>query len=271
MQRPILCYPDRMSRVATIPFTSYTESVAAAMDAVGAASRIPRSGRICLKPNLTNDSPPPVTTPAACVEAVYDWLRPRTEAEIFIGEGCGSGGTPDVFRRLGYEDLARRKGIGLEDFNTTDVVESHAPDAVQWRDLKIPSVLADTWVVSIPILKDHSFTGTTIAMKNMFGIVPGPFYGGSWNKSKMHSPSTHRSVVDVCLHKKPDLCIVDAVTALTGMHLAGTPLKLNLILASFDPVAVDSEGSRLLGHDPRDLDYLKMADAVMGRIDPDAD
>ena len=255
-----------MSRVAKIPFTTYTESVGRALEFLGAADRIPQTGTICLKPNLTIDSPPPVTTPVECVEAVYNWLRPRTNAEIFIGEGCGSGRTADVFERLGYTDLARRKGIRLEDFNTHDTIVSHADKAVRWPELHIPTAAVDAWIVSIPVLKDHSFTGTTIAMKNMFGLVPGPMYCGSWNKSKMHSPSTDRSVVDVCLHKSPHLCVVDAVTALTGMHLAGTPLNLGLILASFDPVAVDAVGSALLGHNPAGLDYLRMADGILGEI-----
>lgn len=102
----------------------------------------------------------------------------------------------------------------------------------------------------------------------MFGLAPASFYKGiyrgAWNKSKLHSPSTHKSVVDVCTYKRPDLCVVDAVDALCGMHLAGTKKKLNLILASFDPVAVDTVGSKLLGHDPDKIEYLKLARGLLG-------
>jgi uncharacterized protein (DUF362 family) len=73
-------------------------------------------------------------------------------------------------------------------------------------------------------------------------------------------------VVDVCLYKRPDLCVVDAVTALAGMHLSGTPRKLKTILAGFDPVAVDAEGSRMMGHDPEEVEYLTLADGVLGNI-----
>ncbi len=122
----------------------------------------------------------------------------------------------------------------------------------------------DAFIISLPVLKDHSFTRTTIAMKNMFGLAPAPYYQGSWNKSKLHSPSTHRSVVDVCLYKRPGLCVVDASVALTGMHLSGTPKPLGLILAGFDPVAVDAVGSRLLGHDPSRIEYLTLAQDTLG-------
>lgn len=117
------------------------------------------------------------------------------------------------------------------------------------------------------MLKDHSFTKTTIAMKNMFGLAPAPYYRGSWNKSKLHRPSTHPSVVDVCLYKKPGLCVVDAVVALAGMHLAGTHRHLNTILAGSDPVAVDAVGSRMMGHKPDDIEYLVRAHRLLGDME----
>jgi uncharacterized protein (DUF362 family) len=73
--------------------------------------------------------------------------------------------------------------------------------------------------------------------------------------------------VDVCLYKRPGLCVVDAVVALAGMHLSGTPKRLGLILASFDCVAVDAAGSRLLDHNPRDLEYLRLATGRLGDMD----
>ena len=104
-------------------------------------------------------------------------------------------------------------------------------------------------------------------MKNMFGIAPAPFYCGSWNKSKLHSPSTHKSVVDVCLYKKPDLCVVDASVSLAGTHLSGKRKDLGLILASFDPVAVDAVGSELLGHNPNKIEYLTLANGLLGSLE----
>ena len=103
-------------------------------------------------------------------------------------------------------------------------------------------------------------------MKNMFGLAPAPFYAGGWNKSRLHAPSTDKSVVDICLYKKPDLCLVDAVTALTGSHLSGIRKKLGIIIAGFDSVAVDALGSRLLGHNPEHLMYLKLAHNRLGNM-----
>ncbi|MHC4169466.1 MAG: DUF362 domain-containing protein [Planctomycetota bacterium] len=256
-----------MSQVATVKFIDYCRSIARALDLVGAADRLPQKGLIIIKPNLTNSSPPPVTASVDAAEAVYDYCKAHTKAEIAIGDGCGSGVTADVFAALGYTALAEKRGIRLIDFNDAETTLLEDKDALQLKRFHIPSVVRDAFVISLPVLKDHSFTGTTIALKNMFGIAPGRFYAGGWNKAKLHSPSTDKSVVDICRYKKPDLSVVDASVALTGMHLSGTPKKLDLILASFDPVAVDTVGSKLLGHDPKKLPYLTLSDGLHGRMD----
>lgn len=251
-----------------IPFTNYYDSVQQALDAIGAADALPKNRLIILKPNLTNDSPPPVTTPVGLVEAVYLYCKARTTAPICIGEGCGSGRTSDTFARNGYTRLAGRYGIELIDFNNVPITRMENPEALQLREFFLPTVAIDAFIVSLPVLKDHSFTTTTIAMKNMFGLAPERIYGGSWNKSGLHSPSTHHSVVDICGYKIPELCVVDAVTALTGMHLAGTPARLNTIIAGMDAVAVDALGSRLLGHNPDTIAYLQLANGKLGKIHP---
>lgn len=255
-----------MSKIARVQFTGYESSIRQALDLIDTVSRLPQDGLIIIKPNLTNSSPPPVTTPVGAVEAVFHYCRCRSGAEIAIGEGVGQGRTGDVFRVLGYADFAKKHDIDLIDFNEAEAVLLENPDAFQLKQLYMPKIALGAFIISVPVLKDHSFTGTTIAMKNMFGLPPARFYKGGWNKSKLHSPSTDKSVVDICVYKKPDLSVVDASTVLRGMHLAGTEEKLNLILASFDPVAIDAVGSELLGHDPGKIEYLRLADGLIGNV-----
>ena len=256
-----------MSHVAKIKFIDYKSSIAKALDLIDAGARLPQQGLIIIKPNLTNSSPPPVTTSVAAAEALYNYCKAHTKAEIIIGDGCGSGKTPDVFAKLGYTDMARKYGIKLIDFNEVETVTLKNANTLQLKQFVMPKIVQQAFIISLPVLKDHSFTKTTIAMKNMFGIASGKFYSGSWNKSKLHSPSTDKNVVDVCLYKKPDLSVVDASVALKGMHLAGTHKNLGLILAGFDPVAVDTLGSELLGHDPKKLEYLTLANGRLGSMD----
>lgn len=256
-----------MSRVAKVKFVDYKSSIAKALDLIGASPRLPREGLIIIKPNLTNSSPPPVTTSVSAVEAVYNYCKAHTKAEIAIGEGCGTGKTPDVYATLGYTDLAQRYGLKLIDFNEAESIILENNNALQLKQFHMPRIVQQAFIISLPVLKDHSFTKTTIAMKNMFGIAPGKFYAGSWNKSKLHGPSTDKSVVDICLYKKPGLSVVDASVALKGMHLSGRHKNIGLILAGFDPVAVDTLGSKLLGHNPKKLEFLTLAHGLLGTMD----
>ncbi len=256
-----------MSQVAKVKFVDYRTSIARALDLIDAPSRLPQHGLIIIKPNLTNSSPPPVTTSVAAAEATYNYCKAHTKVEIVIGEGCGTGRTPDVFDALGYTDLADKYSLRLIDFNEAQTITLENDDAFQLKQFFMPKIVQQAFVISLPVLKDHSFTKSTIAMKNMFGIAPGKFYSGSWNKSKLHSPSADKSVVDVCLYKKPDLSVVDASVALKGMHLAGRHKRIGLILAGFDPVAVDTLGSKLLGHNPKKLAYLILANGRLGSMD----
>jgi uncharacterized protein (DUF362 family) len=255
-----------MSRVSKVRFVSYRRSVFSALDLIDAADRLPQDGLIIIKPNLTNSSPFPVTTPFEAVEAVHEYCRLHTKAEVIIGEGAGSGTTADVFDALGYGRLAGTLDIELVDFNTEKTVLLKNEGAFHLKEFRMPEILTGAFVISLPVLKDHCFTVTTVSMKNMFGIAPAPFYGGTWNKSKLHSPSTHRSVVDVCLYKNPSLSVIDASKALSGGHLSGRHVDCGLILASFDPVAADSAGSALLGHDPNTIEYLVRSHGRLGSM-----
>ena len=207
-----------------------------------------------------------MTTHVQAAEAVYQYCRTHCSGEIVIAEGCGSGTTADTFRVNGYNDLAAKYGIRLIDLNGEETVLVKNSRARTLKEFYMPKILQDAFVISLPVLKDHSFTKTTIAMKNMFGIAPTPYYSGSWNKSKLHRPSTDQNVVDVCLYKKPDLSVVDAARALTGSHLSGKVKKTGVILAGFDPVSVDAVGSELLGHKAGKVKYLQLADGLLGSM-----
>jgi uncharacterized protein (DUF362 family) len=256
-----------MSRVSKVSFTNYEESVSKALDLIGAPEKLPQQGLIIIKPNLTSSSPPPVTTPVEAAEAVYRYCSLHSGARVAIGEGAGSGKTDDVFRALGYADLADRHSIELIDFNEGSTELLRRNDTLYLKEFHMPTAVLNAFIISLPVLKDHSFTVTTVSMKNMFGIAPEPYYGGSWNKSRLHSPSTHRSVVDVCLYKKPDLSLIDASVALAGSHLWGNNKKIGVIVASFDPVAADAVGSRLMGHEPLNIEYLALSNGVLGDMD----
>jgi len=66
-----------MSKVAAVKFVDYQTSVAKTLDLVGAADKLPNSGLIIIKPNLTNSDRPPVTTPVVAAEANEEQIKQK--------------------------------------------------------------------------------------------------------------------------------------------------------------------------------------------------
>jgi uncharacterized protein (DUF362 family) len=154
-----------MSKVAKVEFVDYDRSVTKALDMISAAGKLPDKGLVIIKPNLTCSDGPPVTTNVGAAEAVYKYCKANSKAEVAIGEGCGTGTTEEVYRATGYTRLAKKYSIRLIDFNSCKTVLVKKKDALQLREFHIPEIVRRAFIISLPILKDHSFTQTTVAMK----------------------------------------------------------------------------------------------------------
>jgi uncharacterized protein (DUF362 family) len=110
--------------------------------------------------------------------------------------------------------------------------------------------------LNVPVLKHHSGTGMTSAMKNLMGVV--------WDRRSYHSNNLHQCIADFMLLRKPTLNIVDAYHPMVRNGPRGKTVddvvEMRTLLASVDPVAVDAAAAKLLGHEPGDYAYIKMAD-----------
>ena len=62
-------------KVAVEELAGHAASVERALDSIDARDRLPQTGMIILKPNLTNADPPPVTTDSRTVRAVLEYCR----------------------------------------------------------------------------------------------------------------------------------------------------------------------------------------------------
>ncbi len=265
--------PGVATRVAVEDFASYAISVTRALDTMGADRLVGPHSRIILKPNLVNHAPHPITTPAACVDAVIDYLRIHTNAHIIVAEGSGDGNTWRAFRELGYEELAARKNVELIDLDAQPYVRFTNHHLQFLKEFHIPEPLLDAFVVSIPVLKAHSMAKVTLCMKNMFGIAPARVYGGSaYKKAKLHGRTNdelQHYIFELNQYRKPDLCVLDATVGMATAHLWGPQCDppVNKILASADCVAIDACGAQLLGFDWRSVGHIRMADGVLGHAD----
>jgi uncharacterized protein (DUF362 family) len=251
-----------MNGVAEIEFTSYRESVAEVLDAIGAAEVLRGQTAVLVKPNLINASPFPITTAPECVGAVIEYVRSCSEAEIVIGEGCGDPRleTDEVFDRLGYRDLARRHGVKLVDLNHAPLARLENKDCEVFREMYLPEIALSHYLISVPVLKAHSFSEITGTLKNMIGLAPPKHYSGrfgTWKKAVFHR-RMHQSILDLNRYRTPDLSLMDATVGMPDYHLGGAHCDppLGKLLAGFDPLPLDRRGAELLGLRWRRIGHL---------------
>lgn len=260
-----------MQDVEIMAFADYEHSVFALLDRVGAGPVLAGHDRIMLKPNLVNASPFPVTTPPALCEAVVRYVRSYAPgAEVTIAEGCGDNilDTDEIFARLGYADLARRMDVRLLDLNYAPCVRLENPDCRVFPEMHLPEEAMDSFLISLPVLKAHSFSGITGTLKNMMGLAPPEHYagaGGSWKKAVFHL-RMQESLMDLACYRAPDLSLMDATVGLSDYHLGGRPCSPppEKLIAGFDAWAVDRKATTLLGQDWRSIRHLAERPRAVG-------
>jgi len=252
-----------MNTIAEIEFVSYAESVPVVFDAVGAAEALRRQSAILIKPNLINASPPPITTPAECIAAVIEYVRSCSKAAIVVGEGCGDSSleTDEVFDGLGYRELAQRLDVELVDLNHAPLTKLANGDCSVFPQMYLPEIAMSHYLISVPVLKAHSFSQITGTLKNMIGLAPPKHYSGqygSWKKAVFHG-KMHRSIVELNRYRTPDLSLMDATVGMPDFHLGGPHCDppVNKLVAAFDPLAVDRRSAELLGLQWQDIEHLK--------------
>jgi uncharacterized protein (DUF362 family) len=144
------------------------------------------------------------------------------------------------------------KWIKYEPKSEMLVLDKVFPDGIM-----IPDALVDKNAVHLPTLKTHVFTTMTGAMKNAFGGLLRE------NRHWTHSV-IHETLVDLLAIQKE---IHPGIFAVTDGTIAGDgpgprammPHVKNYILASADQVAIDATAAKMMGFDPMELKFLKLA------------
>lgn len=225
---------------------------------------------ILIKPNLVEAVAPPVTTPVELIREIVNYLQAECpEKKIIIAEGTGAKeyDTHYCFEQLGYTELASETGVELIDLNHEEITRKSNVRCSRWPEMHLPKRLDEVFLFSVPVLKAHSLAEVTLTMKNMMGCPPPSHYqqGGYWKKSSFHH-DIHRAIFDLNCYRKPDYTLLDATVGMAESHLWGATCSppVNLLIAGKDPVAMDAYGATLLGKNWQTIDYIKLANGILG-------
>jgi uncharacterized protein (DUF362 family) len=242
------------------------EALTVSLEALGGLSRFSPEGKtVVVKPNIGWDRLPAQganTDPELVGAIVKTFVSRKAKVEVFDST-CNA--AQRCYRRSGIEDAAKQAGAKVSFVHEKRFREISLPEGKELKTWPIyKDYLKADLRVNVPILKHHSLAGLSMGLKNLMGVMGDP------------RPSIHRGfdqkLIDITAEILPELTILDARRVLRrNGPQGGNPDDvevMNCLIAGFDPVAVDGEGARLFGTDPRSLPYLVEAeDRGLGSID----
>src|SRR3989454_10292133 len=263
-------FRPKTSRVAVLNADQYSDKLdQLVLDGLRLFNLNVRGKSVLLKPNIVECIPgKPVNTDAQLIVAAAEAFLRLAAASVTVGEGPGHHRDTDLLlyeTRLG-DQLAHRK-IAFVDLNRDELIKTRLQaDYSGLRHLWLPrTVLASDFIVSMPKVKTHHWTGVTLSMKNMFGIVPGCRYG--WPKNVLHWAGIHESILDICATVRPHFVIADGIVAMEGDGpLNGVAKQLHTVLLSDDAVTADSILTGMLGIEPSRIRYIQEAGRFLGNL-----
>ena len=213
------------------------------MEAARVAEEIPAGASIALKPNLVIAATPEggATTHMGIVTGAIEYLQAHGFRDICIMEGSWVGdSTARAFSVCGYPAISKRYNVPLYDLKKDATRTVKTPIG----DMRICARALDTdYLISLPVLKGHFQTRMTCALKNSKGFLPDS------EKRRFHAMGLHRPIAALAAARRPELFIV-----------------------GHDPVMVDAYGCKLMGIDPREVEYIGYAEqfgAGSAEIGPD--
>ncbi len=147
-------------------------------------------------------------------------------------------GTVPEFSRLEWVfNITPEGSIGYDNSSTIDLGDN--------TPVHLTRILTEicTYLINVPVLKDHGYAGVTLAMKNHYGSIDKPqtCHGGSGDPYI----GNLNNVSDI--KDKTKLIVCDALFSIFDGGPFGAPQWVShTLLASIDPVAHDRTGMEIL-------------------------
>lgn len=208
---------------------------------------------VVIKPNLCFYWGPSTgyTTDPAVVSGLINILRRRygVDLEIKVAEADATAmRTNHAFQMLGYNKLAKESGVELINLSESALEEREVTIGNNDLSFLIPKLLLDVDIlINVPKLKIMRETTITCAFKNLFGAI------GYRRKIEYHS-KLEEAIVGITKVLNPDLTLVDGLVGLGRL-----PVKLNLLMASKDSFSIDWVAAKVMGYNPKKIEYLRIA------------
>jgi len=184
--------------------------------------------------------------------AVIDVIRDHV-GKIYVGEGLAAAfqSFKKGCKNNHWDKVAKEYGVELRDLSKDRYVNVRIPN------VPFPVVLSkfardvDNYI-SLPLLKTHSVTVFTGALKNQFGVTFG--------KRILYHLNLNDVIIGINKIIEPNFTVMDGTIGTERNGPAnGKPKIMNLVLSSSDLVALDNVACKIMKINPNEVEYLNLA------------
>ena len=244
------------SRVVVVPCESYDgelvyNAMKTGIEALGGiGSFIKPEEKLLVKTNFLSaaDKDSAIVTHPSVIRGMLRILREEGYEDVSYGDSPGHGTSRAAIRRLGLDE-SNTFGAKIADMNEEARIEF--PQGSTCKEFVFTKeVVESDAIINLCKMKTHALERITGAVKNVYGYVCGS------HKAAGHTRFPNdmifaRMLCDIHAYKTPRLNIMDGIVAMEGNGPAsGRPVKMNVLLFSADPVALDTVFCYLVDLDP---------------------
>lgn len=119
------------------------------------------------------------------------------------------------------------------------------------RSGELPCILDNSQLISTPVLHTHTFAVISVASKNLYGLLP------------VYRECYHSTLTEKLLELATRIgvfSIVDGTVGLEGGSMRmGMPVRTNVLISGWNPLAIDSVSAKIMGIDEDDVPLLDSA------------
>jgi len=222
--------------------------IVALLEALGGFEGRFRAGaKVLIKPNFVAPFPA-ATTDLAVIAAVARRIREAGGVPV-VGESSGyefsAEATHEVLGVRPYLQARDIEFVNLDEYPYEKVTLEASGQRVELSRLAVEAEM----VVNLPVLKGHTITKVTGAVKNTFGLLSRD------SRRQLHVSGLHKGIAALSRHFPTAIHLLDARNQLVRAVFSDVR-PLGFFLAGEDPFALDHFGSQLLGIDTDSVIHL---------------
>ena len=228
----------------------------------GIGSFVSKGQRVVIKPNIGWDVTPDraANTHPGLVKRIVEHCFRAGAKDVFVFDNtCDN--WAKCYQNSGIEKAVKDAGARIVPGNSESYYQSiEIPGAKVLRSAKVHEQILECDVfINVPVLKHHSSTKMTAAIKNMMGVV--------WDRRFWHQNNLHQCLADYTLfEKKPQLNVIDCYNVIVQNGPRGVSVsdlvEMKSLIISKDWVAADAASARMMDLNPAQIDYIPLAHAI---------